>query len=190
MRALGAPRAYVLHARALSRRAALPHSTRPVPGPCSTVEPRTSSPPLHAISGALQRRGQSPWQHAGVGSEPLTWTAPPMPPQRASCPREQPGLIPKLVGTRSSPPRRPAATAPRSPAFFPRPPRDQPRAPIKGGPELLRALRRPQAFPLELPMQWIDRRRPSSPTSASSAAAELRCKTSQPATLSPNQRHQ
>ena len=68
MRALGAPRAHVLHARALSRRAALPHSTRPVPGPCSTAEPRTSSLPLHAISGALQRRWQRPWRHAGVGS--------------------------------------------------------------------------------------------------------------------------
>ena len=48
--ALGAPRAHVLHARALSRRAALPHSTRPVPGPCSTAEPRTSSPTLHATA--------------------------------------------------------------------------------------------------------------------------------------------
>ena len=40
MRALGAPRAHVLHARALSRHAALPPSSRPVSGPYSPAEPR------------------------------------------------------------------------------------------------------------------------------------------------------
>ena len=40
MRALGAPRAHVLHARALSRHAALPPLSRPVSGPCSPAEPR------------------------------------------------------------------------------------------------------------------------------------------------------
>ena len=44
MRALGAPRAHVLHARALRRHAALPHSTRPDPGPLCIAEPRTSRP--------------------------------------------------------------------------------------------------------------------------------------------------
>ena len=76
------------------------------------------SPTLHATPGALQRRWQSFWRHAGVGSEPLPWSAPPKPPARASCPCEQLDLILKLVGTRSSPPRRPAATALRSPAFL------------------------------------------------------------------------
>ena len=77
-----------------------------------------TSPTLHATPGALQRRWQSFWRHAGVGSELLPWSAPPKPPARASCPCEQLELIPKPVGMRSSPPRRPAATAPRSPAFL------------------------------------------------------------------------
>ena len=68
MRALGAPRAHVLHARALRRHAALPHSTRPDPGPLCIAEPRTSRPLLHGISGALLRRWPRPWRHAGVGS--------------------------------------------------------------------------------------------------------------------------
>ena len=77
-----------------------------------------TSPTLHATSGALQRRRQGFWQHAGVGSEPLPWTAPPKPPTRASCPLEQLELILEPVGTHSSPPRRPTATERRSPAFL------------------------------------------------------------------------
>ena len=44
VRALGAPRAHVLHARALRRHAALPHATRPDPGPLCIAEPCTSRP--------------------------------------------------------------------------------------------------------------------------------------------------
>ena len=68
MRALGAPRAHVLHARALRRHAALPRSTRPDPGPFCIAEPRTSRPLLHDPSGARLRRWPRPWRHAGVGS--------------------------------------------------------------------------------------------------------------------------
>jgi len=68
VRALGAPRAHVLHARALRRHAALPRSTRPDPGPFCTAEPRTSRPLLHDGSGTLLRRWPRPWRHAGVGS--------------------------------------------------------------------------------------------------------------------------
>ena len=108
-----------MHAHAPSRRVALSPSPRPAPGPCSPAEPRPAlaHSPLPSKL-ALQRRRQSFWRHAGVGSELLPWTAPPKPPARASCPLEQPELIHKLVGTRSSPPRRPAATERRSPAFL------------------------------------------------------------------------
>ena len=111
MRALGAPRAHVLHARALSRHAALPHSTRPVPGPYCIAEPRTSplpaprhlwrpAAPLAAPLAARRRRQRIPPR-----------TAPPKPPAHASCPRAQAVLILPLVGTLSSPPRCPATTA-------------------------------------------------------------------------------
>jgi len=76
------------------------------------------SPTLHATSGALHRRRQSFWRYAGVGSEPLPWTAPPKPPARASCPCEQLEFILEPVGTRSAPPRRPAAIERRSPAIL------------------------------------------------------------------------
>ena len=68
VRALGAPRAHVLHARALRRHAALPRSTRPDPGPLCIAEPRTSRPLLHDPSGVLLHRWPRPWRHAGVGS--------------------------------------------------------------------------------------------------------------------------
>ena len=67
MRALGAPRAHVLHARALSRHAALPHSTRPVPGPYCITEPRTSPLPAPRHLWRLQRRWQRP-----LGSTPTS----------------------------------------------------------------------------------------------------------------------
>ena len=86
VRALGAPRAHVLHARALSRRVALPPSSRPVSGPCSPAEPRhalahSPVPSMHSLapySAALAARRHR--QRA------LPWTAPPKPPARASCP--------------------------------------------------------------------------------------------------------
>ena len=111
MRALGAPRAHVLHARALSRHAALPPSSRPISGPCSPAEPRQAlalSPvpsklslaPCSTALAARRRRQRIPPR-----------TAPPKPPAHASCPRAQAVLILPLVGTRSSPPRCPATTA-------------------------------------------------------------------------------
>ena len=116
--ALGAPRAHVLHARALSRRAALPPSTRPISGPCSPAEPRhaLAFSPVHSklslapYSAALAARRRR--QRA------LPWSAPPKPPARASCPGEQPVLIHLLVGTLSSPPRCPATTEKWSPAIL------------------------------------------------------------------------
>ena len=118
MRALGAPRAHVLHARALRRHAALPPSSRPISDPCSPAEPRHAlalSPvhsklPLAPCSAALaarRRRQQIPPR-----------TAPPKPPAHASCPRAQAVLILPLVGTRSSPPRYPATTGKWSPAIL------------------------------------------------------------------------
>ena len=104
-----------------AHRAAAPHC-RPCRVPhMALARPQSSaltSPTLHATSGALQRRRQSLWRHAGVGSELLPWTAPPKPPARASCPMEQLELVLEPVGTRSSPPRRPVATERRSPAFL------------------------------------------------------------------------
>ena len=118
MRALGAPRAHVLHARALRRHAALPPSSRPISDPCSPAEPRQAlalSPvpsklPLAPCSAALaarRRRQRIPPR-----------TAPPKPPAHASCPGAQAVLILPLVGTRSSPPRCPATTGKRSPAIL------------------------------------------------------------------------
>ena len=104
-----------------AHRAAAPHCRpRRVPSlaPARLQSHALRSPTLHATSGALQRRRQSLWRHAGVGSELLPRTAPPKPHQRASCPLEQLELILKPVGTRSSPPRRPAATERWSPAFL------------------------------------------------------------------------
>ena len=122
MRALGAPRAHALHARAPSRSIALPPSSRPDPGPCLPAEPRTtlahspepSKPPLAPYSAAVR----APLAARRRRQRALPWTAPPKPPARASCPLEQLELILEPVGTRSSPPRRPAATERRSPAFL------------------------------------------------------------------------
>ena len=118
MRALGAPRAHVLHARALRRHAALPPSSRPISDPCSPAEPRQAlalSPvpsklALALCSAALaarRRRQQIPPR-----------TAPPKPPAHASCPRAQAVLILPLVGMLSSPPRYPATTGKWSPAIL------------------------------------------------------------------------
>ena len=111
VRALGAPRAHVLHARALRRHAALPRSTRPDPGSLCIAEPRTSRPPAP----------RSLWRPAAPLATPLAArrrrqripprTAPPKPPAHDSCLRAQAVLILPLVGTRSSPPRCPATTA-------------------------------------------------------------------------------
>ena len=118
MRALGAPRAHVLHARALRRHAALPHATRPDPGSLCIAEPRTSRPPAP----------RSLWRPAAPLAAPLAAsrrrqripprTAPPKPPAHDSCPGAQAVLILPLVGTRSSPPRCPATTGKRSPAIL------------------------------------------------------------------------
>ena len=118
VRALGAPRAHVLHARALRRHAALPHSTRPDPGSLCIAEPRTSRPPAP----------RSLWRPAAPLAAPLAArrrrqripprTAPPKPPAHASCLRAQAVLILPLVGTRSSPPRCPATRGKRSPAIL------------------------------------------------------------------------
>ena len=151
--------------------------------------PTRQNPPSHPWRPTAPPSGL-PWRHAGVGSGLLPWTAPPKPPARASCPLEQPELIHMLVGTRSSPPRRPAATATATRRRSYPPPRSQPRRAIKGGPELLRALRQPQATPIVLPQPAIDGEGPSSSSPASSAAAELRCNTSQPGPPPPIQRHQ
>ena len=118
MRALGAPRAHVLHARALRRHAALPPSSRPISDPCSPAEPRQAlalSPvpsklPLALCSAALaarRRRQRIPPR-----------AAPPKPPAHASCPGAQAVLILPLVGTRSSPPRYPTTTGKWSPAIL------------------------------------------------------------------------
>ena len=102
------------------RRTAALATSRPWPllacraAPCTRPLANT----LQASPGALQRRGQSLWRHAGVGSKLLPRTAPPKPPARASCPCEQLELILEPVGTHSSPPRRPTATERRSPAFL------------------------------------------------------------------------
>ena len=48
----------------------------------------------------------------------LPWTTPPKPPARASCPLGTARAYPQAVGTRSSPPRSPAATEPWSPAIL------------------------------------------------------------------------
>ena len=105
--------------RACNRAAAF---TRPAPlavaRPQSRARPHPLIRAIQATPGALQRRRQSLWRHAGVGSRRLPRTAPPKPPARASCPLEQLELILEPVGTRSSPPRRPAATERRSPAFL------------------------------------------------------------------------
>ena len=107
-----------MHARTLSRCAALPPPTRPVSGPCSPAEPRQAlalSPvpsklslaPCSAALAARRRRQRIPPR-----------TAPPKPPAHASCPRAQAVLILPLVGTLSSPPRCPATTGKWSPAIL------------------------------------------------------------------------
>ena len=148
VRALGAARACILHVRA-------PEPPRPAPGPCSPAEPRPSSSthqsapsfPLAPYSAAVR----APWWHADVGSRPLPWTAPPKPHARASCPLEHLELIRKLVGKRSSPPRCPAATERRFAVLIRGRRWNRPRPPIKGAPELVQTLRRPQAISLVLP---------------------------------------
>ena len=155
VRALGAPRAHVLHARAPSRRVALPPSPRPAPGPCSPAEPRPalahspdpSKSPLAPYIAAVRAFGGTPVSAASschgrrrpshprspaapVNSSSLSWS----PSARAR--RRHVALRLQSDGRRRS---------------YPRPPRDQPRTPKKGGPEPLRALRRPQASPLVLP---------------------------------------
>ena len=90
---------------------------------------RSGLPPLAASTPALSLAAEPPLEPhsaavrsataaSGRPQQALPRTAPPKPPARASCPLEQPELIHKLVGTRSSPPRRPAATERRSPAFL------------------------------------------------------------------------
>ena len=105
-----------------SRRVALPPSPRPAPGPCSPAEPRPAlahSPDLQAFPGALQRRRQG-----SLGGTPASAVGSchgrhrPSHPRAPAAPWEQPEPIHKLVGTRSSPPRRPGATERRSPAFL------------------------------------------------------------------------
>ena len=112
-----------------------------------------ASPTLHATPGALQRSWQSFWRHAGVGSglchvrhRPNCASAPAAPGNRSclsSCLSERARRRHVALQLQHGCRRR----------SYPRPPRDQPRTPIKGDPEPLRALRRPQAFPQELPEQ-------------------------------------
>ena len=118
VRALGAPRAHVLHARALSRRAALPPSSRPVSDPCSPAEPRQAL----ALSPVPSKLSLAPYSAALAArrrrQRALPWMAPPKAPARASCPGEQPVLIHLLIGTPSSPPRCPATTEEWSPVIL------------------------------------------------------------------------
>ena len=170
VRALGAARARVLHVRA-------PESPRLAPGLCSPAESRppssthqsTPSPPLAPYSAAVR----APWRHASIGSRSLPWTAPPKPHARASCPLEQLELIRKLVGTHSSPPRRPAATEWRFAVLIHGRRGNRPRALLIGTPELLQPPRQPQTIHRTLPQPAIDGERPSSPSPVSSAAATL-----------------
>ena len=151
MRALGAPRAHVLHARALRRHAALPHSTRPDPGPLCIAEPRTSRPLLHGISGALLRRWPCPWWHAGVGSGFRHGRRRPNH-QRAPAASEHRPCLSSLSSQHIR--RRHDALqlqeSGRRRSYL-LPPRSQPRRAIKRVPELVRGRTRHQTHPVELP---------------------------------------
>ena len=71
VRALGAPRAHVLHARAPSRRVALPPSPRPFWPLASRSQHARPLPRRRAAPGALQHRrqvGHGGWRPATVGS--------------------------------------------------------------------------------------------------------------------------
>ena len=91
-RALGAPRAHVLHVRAPSRGVAplaFAHSAEP--RPTLDHSPKHAKLCLVPYSAAVR----APWRHAGVRSELLPRPALPEPQPRASCPWSSPSLSPR-----------------------------------------------------------------------------------------------
>ena len=152
MRALGVPRAHVLHARAPSRRVPLPppraRSGHP-PRTASTPNPSLAAEPPWPPPGALQRRRQ-----VGHGSKRAAAAAPAM--DGAAHVRQLPsGAVRAYPRTR---PLAPVATT-YPPCYnrtvvrrrsYPRP-RNRPSCTINGGPELIQTPRQPQAISLEPP---------------------------------------